>query len=86
MQIIAQPDGSIRLGEYLTTHLQETDWSEFRAAIAFVKLSGVRHIETLLSEFSRRARVIISVGINHGGTSMEGLRALLNALEGRGEV
>lgn len=86
MQIISQPDGTIRLGEYLTAHLQETEWSEFRAAIAFVKLSGVRHIATALAEFSRRAAVKISVGIDHGGTSMEGLRALLNALDGRGEV
>lgn len=60
--------------------------AEFRAAIAFVKLSGVRHLGTALAEFSRRAAVKISAGIDHGGTSMEGLRALLNALDGRGEI
>lgn len=76
----------MRLGEYLITHLEEADWTEFRAAIAFVKLSGVRHIEAALSAFSRRAAVVISVGINHDGTSMEGLRGLLNALDERGEV
>lgn len=83
---VQQPEGALRLGDYLKLHLQEKRWTHFRAAIAFIKHSGVRHIFEELSEFSRRAAVKLSVGIDCGGTSMEGLRGLLDAVESHGEI
>ncbi|HYG78799.1 MAG TPA: hypothetical protein VD861_00345 [Pyrinomonadaceae bacterium] len=86
LDIITQPEDAFRLGDYLNSHLRQPGWTEFRAAIAFVKQSGVRHLGSALAEFSRRARVRVSVGIDLAGTSKEGLSGLLACLEGRGEV
>jgi HKD family nuclease len=86
LDIITQPEDAFRLGDYLISHLKHPEWTEFRAAIAFVKQSGVRHISNALAEFSCRARVRISVGIDLAGTSKEGLSGLLECLEGRGEA
>jgi len=85
-QLIVQPQGAPRLGEFLISHLIDRRWDEFRAAIAFVKYSGVRHIETQLRGFSQRARVQIAVGVDYQGSSLEGLSALLSAVAGRGEI
>src|SRR5438552_4048830 len=86
IEFIHQPTGKVRLGDYLKSHLQRKEWTHFRAAIAFVKRSGTHHIREALDQFSRQASVKISVGIDVGGTSMEGLRDLLEGLENRGEV
>jgi HKD family nuclease len=79
MQFIAQPFGEVRLGEFLLNHLCDPHWTAFRAAIAFVKRSGTQHILPALHEFSARAHVRISVGIDLYGTSREGLIDLLEA-------
>lgn len=84
--LIAQPDDAFRLGDYLNAHFRQPEWMEFRAAVAFVQQSGVRHISEALAEFARRATVKVSVGIDLGGTSEEGLSGLLEALGGRGGV
>ncbi|NET43979.1 hypothetical protein [Okeania sp. SIO2B3] len=86
LDFIHQPDSEVRLGNYLQFQLQQRQWTQFRAAVAFVKYSGVRHISKLLNEFSYNAFVKISVGIDHDGTSMEGLSELLNSVENRGEI
>ena len=86
LDFIHQPTGKIRLGDYLQSHLRQNEWTHFRAAIAFVKYSGTRHIREALTSFSHHSHVKISVGIDSGGTSMEGLRDLLESLEGRGEI
>ncbi|HLL76515.1 MAG TPA: hypothetical protein VK421_14780 [Pyrinomonadaceae bacterium] len=86
IRIISQPDGALRLGDYLNSHLRQPEWTEFRAAVAFVKLSGVRHISDALAEFSRRATVRVSVGIDLASTSKEGLSGLLECVGERGEV
>jgi len=85
-KIIRQPTDTFRLGDFLLTSLQNESWLEFRAAIAFVKRSGTKHIKKALADFSGRARVRLSVGIDSGGTSAEGLRDLLDSLDGRGEA
>lgn len=77
MQLIHQPATSDRLGEFLAANLAKP-WTTFRAAVAFVKKSGTKHIESALSDFSRTGRVEIIAGVNLGGTSKEGLEALLN--------
>lgn len=82
MQFIAQPFGEVRLGEFLLSHLGDPQWTEFRAAVAFVKRSGTQHIRQPLRDFSDRALVRISVGIDLFGTSQEGLIDLLEATPG----
>lgn len=86
IDFIHQPTSTVRLGDYLKTHLQQEEWTHFRAAVAFVKYSGTRHIRDVLISFSHHANVKISVGIDLGGTSMEGLRDLLESVEKRGEI
>lgn len=86
LDFIHQPNSEVRLGNYLQLQLQQPQWTQFRAAVAFVKYSGVRHISRLLNQFSYNSFVNISVGIDHSGTSMEGLSKLLSSVENRGEV
>jgi hypothetical protein len=85
MQFITQPFGEMRLGEFLLSHLDDPQWTVFRAAVAFVKQSGTKYIRQALQVFSGRAQVRISVGIDLYGTSSEGLSDLLEASPG-GEV
>ncbi|SRR6266478_4433646 len=82
MQFITQPFANVRLGELLLSHLGDPQWTEFRAAVAFVKRSGTQHIRQPLRNFSDRAQVKISVGIDLYGTSLEGLIDLLEATPG----
>lgn len=85
MQFIHQPFPSGRLGDYLKDNLRG-EWTHFRAAVAFVKRSGVRHVAPGLVEFSRTGHVEIIAGIDHQGTSFEGLEELLGAVSPRGRV
>ncbi len=66
----------IRLGDFLLSHLSDSGWTEFRAGVAFVKYSGVRHIAAPLADFAKRGRVSLCVGVDFGGTTAEGLKAL----------
>ena len=54
MDLTINPGGTLRLGDFLRSHLQDRSWVEFRAAIAFVKFSGVRHIAPDLATFTER--------------------------------
>lgn len=81
MQFITQPFGEVRLGEFLQNHLGDPQWTAFRAAIAFVKHSGTQHILPVLHEFSQRAEVRMSIGVDLYGTSREGLHDLLDATQ-----
>jgi len=85
-QLLAQPHGTARLGDFLIEHLSDRRWSEFRAAIAFVKYSGVRHIEAGLRSFSRVGNIRMTVGVDCQGSSFEGLSALLAATRERGAI
>jgi HKD family nuclease len=85
-QLIVQPHGDLRLGDFLNQHLQEPEWTAFKAAVAFVKYSGARQIEQNLSDFSRRGQIKLAVGVDCQGTSAEGLTALMNAVGDRGEI
>lgn len=67
-------------------NLTDPKWKRFRAAVAFVKHSGVELIETQLAEFAKRAKVKMSVGISFKGTSLEGLTLLHETLKGKGEI
>ncbi|MBY0364541.1 MAG: phospholipase D family protein [Phreatobacter sp.] len=86
IELIAQPSGGFRLGDFLAKSFANPDWTDFRAAVAFVKRSGTKHIKTSLEQFSKRGAVCISAGIDSGGTSKEGLADLLAAVADRGRV
>ena len=83
MEFIHQPSPSGRIGDYLTDNLARP-WKSFRAAVAFVKRSGTRHIAPALAAFARRCAVEIIAGIDHRGTSVEGLQDLLDAVSPAG--
>lgn len=86
VDFIYQPDSKNRLGDYLKTHLEQPEWTHFHAAIAFVKRSGVKHIQDSLAKFSKKAAVKITVGIDMGGTSLEGLKALLKCVNAPNQI
>ena len=83
--LILQPHHN-RLGNVLNLGLQDPRWTTFRAAVAFVKRSGIKHIADSLRAFSRRGHIRMAVGVDVRGTSVEGLTALLECVGGRGEV
>ena len=85
MKFIHHPAHPHRLGDFLRENLTR-DWTDFRAAVAFVKSSGVKHLAEPLATFARKSRVDVVVGIDHGGTSYEGLRDLLSAVGPSGRV
>ena len=85
MEIIFQPARNNRLGDFLNRNLA-AQWTHFRAAVAFVKRSGVQHIEQNLAEFAARGNVEIIVGIDHRGTSFEGLQDLLATVLPAGRI
>ena len=85
MEFIHQPAPSHRLGDYLKAKLSEP-WTHFRAAVAFVKRSGTRHIAASVSAFAQTSHVEIVSGIDHRGTSAEGLRDLIDAVAPDGRV
>jgi HKD family nuclease len=82
--ILNQPMSKMRIGDLLKKELSspERGWTSFRAAVAFAKMSGVRHIYRELVEFAQRGSVRISVGIDMQGTSKEGLQGLYRAVTG----
>lgn len=85
MKLVYQPAPRHRLGDLLREELAR-DWTDFRAAVAFVKSSGVRHLAEPLANFSRKGRIDLVVGIDHGGTSYEGLRDLMASVGSGGRV
>jgi len=85
MEFLRQPAAKDRLGDFLIANF-ERDWTHFRAAIAFVKRSGVKHVASPLANFARSHQVEVIVGIDHNGTSYEGLRDLLAAVQPNGRV
>jgi len=85
MKFIHQPSTTNRLGEFLIGNLQKP-WPNFRAAIAFVKQSGTRHIVRHLTAFSQSGCSELIVGIDHRGTSKEGLEDLLAGVGASGRV
>lgn len=86
MDLILQPNGAIRLGDFLVSHLADSVWTEFRAGVAFVKYSGVRHIAGPLANFAKRGRIQLCVGVDFGGSTAEGLKALLDCAGAHGEI
>ena len=86
VEIISHPDGNQRLGDLLLRNLESSEWTTFRAAVAFAKRSGTKHIVPALTKFSASASVAISLGIDHCGTSFEGANDLLAAVSTSGQL
>jgi len=84
--LIHHPTGKERLGDLLLNNLAQPKWHSFRAAIAFLKKSGTKHVCPGLKRFAKRGTVKLSIGIDHNGTSFEGLRELLSSLGKNGEA
>ena len=85
MEFVHQPSQSRRIGDHLKENLAGP-WAQFRAAVAFVKRSGTRHVAPAPATFARNRRVEIIAGIDHRGSSAEGLRDLLDAVSPGGRV
>ena len=85
MSFIFQPSENNRLGEYLNENLR-LPWTHFRAAVAFVKSSGTSHIEEALRVFTTNGDIEFIVGIDHRGTSYEGLESLLASVAPGGRI
>ena len=65
--LIHHPDGPKRLGEMLVENLSSAKWTHFRAAVAFVKNSGVKQIKSHLQNFLLKGAVKISAGVDIAG-------------------
>ena len=85
IRFVRQPASADRLGDHLVANFSRP-WERFRAAVAFVKRTGTRHISAPLAAFSRSSQVEIIAGIDHGGTSSEGLQDLLDAVSPTGRI
>jgi len=83
---ISHPGDKFRLGDFLKESLADTSWTSFRAAIAFAKRSGTKHVKDALADFTKRASVNITVGIDSGGTSAEGLLDLIQSVRPKGDL
>ena len=86
IELIHHPEGAKRLGDLLVENLTNGKWTTFRAAVAFAKRSGVKHLVKPLQAFMPHRLARISVGLDHGGTSVEGVTDLLNAIAPTGEI
>lgn len=81
-QFISQPQDTFRLGDFLLEGFAQLDWTEFRGASAFVKRSGTKHIKGAIKAFvARGGAVRFTAGVDAGGTSEQGLRDLLDAVD-----
>lgn len=88
-QLIAQPFSEQSLGATLRAALSDQilSFHTFRAAVAFVKRSGVQYIQIELQQFVQSGGFAqIVVGIDQLGSSLEGLTGLLNAVGEQGSV
>ena len=85
MEFISKPNNDTRLGDYLLENFAGT-WTHFRAAVAFVKRSGTRHIRKAMSDFAQSGKVEIIAGIDHKGSSAAGLIDLLDSAGTDGSV
>lgn len=81
------PFGTRQLGKVLTEELSSGRWSTLIGAVAWVKRSGAQHLIESLTEFTATGgRVRLAIGIDHQGTTIEGLDLLVAAVGSGGEI
>jgi HKD family nuclease len=85
LDLLSQPFEGRSLGASVLGALQSGAWQRFRCAVAFLKHSGLRQLAGPLDGFLRQpgAQAAITVGIDHNGTSLEGLQDLWRVVDGR---
>ena len=71
------PDGAT-LGDRIHRELSSSAWNAVKVAVAFAKISGVKHLYQALDRFgtTRPGAMSFSIGIDHGGSSIEAVAAL----------
>lgn len=79
---------AMRFGQTLTREISDPQWNEFNLASAWVRFSGVRHLQEHLIGFLRRGNIFRAIiGLDLQGTTKEGLELLLSMEEhGNSEV
>jgi HKD family nuclease len=87
--ILIQPFSDKSIGDFIHEAFRgdHGTFDSFQAAVAFAKRSGVQHIEDELKAFIEKGNAArIVVGVDLGGTTSEGLEALIGALGESGEL
>jgi HKD family nuclease len=84
-EFIHQPALTNRLGDFLDSNLNKP-WHAFRAAVAFIKRSGTRHLAPAIKRFAKKSSVEIIAGVDLLGTSKEGLDDLLDSMGSSGRI
>lgn len=75
-----------RFGTDLIAEIVSGGWAELDIAVAWVRASGMRHLESALIQFLKAGnKVRVVVGVDLDNTTKEGLEALLN-LEAHGSL
>jgi hypothetical protein len=83
----SSPFGTRQLGHRLRNCLDSGEWKHLSGAVAWVKLSGVRHIADSLRRFvAAGGNARIAIGIDNAGSTAEGLDLLAEAIAPSGEV
>ncbi|GIL40795.1 phospholipase D family protein [Roseiterribacter gracilis] len=80
IEFVGQPDGPQRTGDWLLNRLGESNWQNFWATVAFAKQSGTGHLTDALQKFATSRSVLLGVGIDHHGTSLEAVQDLVTAV------
>jgi HKD family nuclease len=88
VRFLPQPSIGDTVGSILREELRGRRWESFRAAIAWVKRSGVVLIQEDLHSFASRpgTDVRIAVGVDNGGSSLEGVDLLWRLIQPRGQL
>ncbi len=69
---------AIRFGNILIAHIKSGDWNRLDIAVAWVRASGMNHLEPVLTAFLLSGNVLnVVVGVDFDNTTKEGLEALL---------
>lgn len=89
IKIIIQPLDGTSLGDLLKQCLKGEfeSFKSFYVAVAFLKKSGFKHIKNELSEFlGKGGKAKFIVGVDHSGTTYEGLQEVINCVGNSGEI
>src|SRR5579871_4470790 len=85
VRLLRQPDGGAPHGAVLLEALADPAWTTVRAAMAYTKLNGVRHLSASLKDFVERGGDCKMVmGIHPQGSSLEAIEELYLILDGAG--
>lgn len=85
VEALFSPDGNA-LGARLVAELANPKWQSVGAAVAFIKLSGLKYIGDGLAAFltAHPGNVTITVGVDQGGSSIEAVADLHAIVTGGG--